>query len=327
MLQKKKWTDFALIIFPFLLVSIGMASGYALKGSFPWGELLFPVSFSLFLILGITSLIKFWTMKTRQKELENKMTSTLEYVDALWENQSALIQDEKLSALNSLVERIASEIKNPLGISITSASYLEEIIHKDKFDQEFKDNAQASLDLLKESLVKSRKLINFFKELAEGQNNEQTREVNLLDFLQGTVVEMCPKDIREGKVIDIQCPSDISINTYILSLAIILRNILLNALEFAYPQDAPGKIEIQTNLEDRDLVIVVKDHGRGIPMINQKHVFDPFFTTNRSGGHNGLGLSIAINLLTRQLGGKIFLDSLPGKGTRVTLRVPEVVTC
>jgi len=70
--------------------------------------------------------------------------------------------------------------------------------------------------------------------------------------------------------------------------------------------------------------IVFHDDGAGISEEVQRHVFDPFFTTNRAKGSTGLGLYIIHNLVTVQLGGRITLVSAPGKGTSISMTIPLV---
>jgi len=53
-----------------------------------------------------------------------------------------------------------------------------------------------------------------------------------------------------------------------------------------------------------------------------KHIFDPFFTTNRHNGGSGLGMHVVFNLVTQQLGGKIDLDTEPGRGTEFRITIP-----
>ncbi|MDO9192087.1 MAG: HAMP domain-containing sensor histidine kinase, partial [Undibacterium sp.] len=60
----------------------------------------------------------------------------------------------------------------------------------------------------------------------------------------------------------------------------------------------------------------------GISEANLKKVFDPFFTTKFGQGGSGLGMHIVYNLVTEVLGGSIDIVSLPGQGTRVTMRFP-----
>jgi signal transduction histidine kinase len=52
-------------------------------------------------------------------------------------------------------------------------------------------------------------------------------------------------------------------------------------------------------------------------------VFDPFFTTKMGQGGTGLGMNIVYNIVTGMLGGTVEIDSAPGKGTTVTIRVPK----
>jgi signal transduction histidine kinase len=68
--------------------------------------------------------------------------------------------------------------------------------------------------------------------------------------------------------------------------------------------------------------ITFSDNGIGIPGDVQRHVFDPFFTTNRGQGNTGLGLYIVHNLVTQHLGGTLTLASTPGKGTTISMTLP-----
>jgi signal transduction histidine kinase len=54
----------------------------------------------------------------------------------------------------------------------------------------------------------------------------------------------------------------------------------------------------------------------------KRRAFEPFFTTRRNHGGTGLGLHIVFNLVTRRLGGRLLLESEPGKGTTFRIRLP-----
>ncbi len=68
--------------------------------------------------------------------------------------------------------------------------------------------------------------------------------------------------------------------------------------------------------------ILFEDDGVGIPKKNLARVFDPFFTTRLGKGGSGLGMNIVYNIVTGVLGGSVNLDSSPGAGTRVLIRMP-----
>jgi len=74
-------------------------------------------------------------------------------------------------------------------------------------------------------------------------------------------------------------------------------------------------------VENRWLQIEFADTGVGISEENQQRVFDPFFTTKEVGKGTGLGLSVSIQII-ETLGGRMELNSRPGKETKVTILLP-----
>ncbi|MEE8584204.1 MAG: ATP-binding protein, partial [Acidobacteriota bacterium] len=80
----------------------------------------------------------------------------------------------------------------------------------------------------------------------------------------------------------------------------------------------PGKITVKTEMRDRNMVLTVLDDGPGISPGDIDKVMEPFFTTKQDG--TGLGLSICRSLVW-QHGGAIELESTPGHGTKVEIRL------
>ena len=66
----------------------------------------------------------------------------------------------------------------------------------------------------------------------------------------------------------------------------------------------------------------IKDDGVGMSEEIRQHIFDPFFTTRLGRGGSGLGLSIAYNIVTGLLGGKIWVVSEPGAGAEFIIEIP-----
>jgi len=99
----------------------------------------------------------------------------------------------------------------------------------------------------------------------------------------------------------------------------VLLNLLTNAAQ-AIP--GMGEIHIVTRAGKRQIAIMIRDNGAGIPDEIKKRIFDPFFTTKPVGEGTGLGLSISYQII-RQHRGSIDVRSEPGKGTEFIIRLPR----
>jgi len=104
----------------------------------------------------------------------------------------------------------------------------------------------------------------------------------------------------------------------------VLVNLIKNALRFT----EEGQVKIGVSIARKDVVIYIEDTGIGIPRSKQQLIFERFrqaddSNTRRYGG-TGLGLSISKEIID-VLGGEIWVDSKPGKGSRFTLRIPGIV--
>jgi signal transduction histidine kinase len=96
----------------------------------------------------------------------------------------------------------------------------------------------------------------------------------------------------------------------------VLLNLLRNAIDSFSHQQQGKHIRIRTRRGEKRLHIMVEDNGSGIAEELIDQVFVPFFSTKDQG--SGIGLSLARQIMNKHEG-SIFLDSLPGKGTKVTL--------
>ena len=101
----------------------------------------------------------------------------------------------------------------------------------------------------------------------------------------------------------------------------LLFNLLSNAVGFSKPE---GTVRLSAWREDQYVNFLIEDDGVGIPYDAQKRVFDRFESDSHGSRHRGagLGLSIAKSLVDLH-NGEIQLESEPGAGTRVLVRVPE----
>ncbi|RMG59849.1 MAG: ATP-binding protein [Bacteroidetes bacterium] len=95
-------------------------------------------------------------------------------------------------------------------------------------------------------------------------------------------------------------------------------NLLTNAIQ-AMPEG--GLIQVLTRVKGEMVEIRIRDTGQGMTDEVKSRIFEPFYTTKEVGEGTGLGLSISHGII-EQHHGQIEVDSLPGHGTEVILRLP-----
>jgi PAS domain S-box-containing protein len=87
-------------------------------------------------------------------------------------------------------------------------------------------------------------------------------------------------------------------------------NIIDNAVDAT---DGRGTIAIRTQCGDGRVLVEIEDNGGGIPPENITRIFEPFYTTKPQGAGTGLGLDTAWRIVTEEHGGKMEVDSIPGR--------------
>src|SRR5207247_245724 len=95
-------------------------------------------------------------------------------------------------------------------------------------------------------------------------------------------------------------------------------NVIKNSFE---AMKARGILRIRTDKDDSHVIVRFSDTGGGISPENLSHVFEPYFTTKRTG--TGLGLLI-VRRIVREHGGELSIESSEGKGLSVTIRLPHI---
>ncbi|HYG90036.1 MAG TPA: AAA family ATPase [Azospirillum sp.] len=273
----------------------------------------------------------------RTRALQVALDGEREAHEQLRAAQAQLVQAEKLVSLGQMMAGVAHEINTPLGIAITSASYLADETAKLKgltvdgrlrrtdFEH-YVATAEETTDLLLSNLRRTADLVHSFKQVAVDQASDDYRRFDLRDYLDDLLVSLGPVWKKGGHQVDVSCPEDIELHGYPGVLAQILTNLVVNSITHGYGEGRRGRMAITVTAPDANTVeLVYTDDGRGISEEHQAKVFDPFFTTRRGAGSTGLGLHIVYNLVTAKLHGRIELDRAAGGGTRFVIQIPRVV--
>jgi PAS domain S-box-containing protein len=254
----------------------------------------------------------------------------------LRETQNSLIEAEKLAALGRLVAGVAHEVNNPVGISLTVASSLErktamftaEVERGDLRRSrlaEFLETSRDASSQLVANLNRAAELIQSFKQVAADRNYSDQRTFDLGDLTEQVVMSLRPGLRKHHLTLTVDCQPNLTMNSYPGPYGQVLTNLFLNSVAHAFPDGRPGAVDIQVREFGKDNVeILFSDDGCGMSLDVRRRAFDPFFTTRRDQGGTGLGLHIVYSIVTNRLGGRLDLDSEPGKGTRIQIILPRL---
>ncbi len=147
-------------------------------------------------------------------------------------------------------------------------------------------------------------------------------EVDIYEIVQRVVDSRAFADYR--RQIQVQSPARLPlVELDELRLEQAISNLLHNATRFS-PRGSTITIAIEH--QDDEVRISVEDQGAGIPADQLDQIFEPFFQANNNSSEEGAGLGL---YLTREVvqrhGGTIWVESIPGKGTKVTMALPVLV--
>ena len=218
-----------------------------------------------------------------------------------------------LAALGRMAAQVAHEIKNPLAGLRLYARHLEQRLET-KGDADGADIARkvtATVDNL--AAVVSE--INAFGRPPELHRAPFDLHGLLDECLTFASARVTTPDVAVTKTYDAACPSGF-LDGRELRKAFL--NLILNGMEALAPG---GRMTVTTEHvpESRSVLVSIEDTGAGMSEETLARLFDLFYTTKPDG--TGLGMAIARSVVDRH-GGNLDVDSAPGRGTRVTVRLP-----
>lgn len=268
-------------------------------------------------------------VRRRTAELERSLTD-------LQNAQQQLVEAEKLASLGGLVAGVAHEINTPLGIGLTSATYLQERLTK--LEEEYKAGsfkrstleqfmhvADEGLAATVTNLRRAASLVQSFKQVAVDQTSEVLREFELYGYLGEVLASLRPRWKRSTHTVELHAEGDAKgtiVKTYPGVIMQIMSNLISNSLVHGFEEMQNGVVEIVLRRTNGDISIDYRDNGKGMTPEQIQRVFEPFFTTKMGSGGSGLGMHIVWNLVTRKLGGVIECHSELGQGARFVITFP-----
>jgi GAF domain-containing protein len=308
--------------------------------TFPQRQIELLQTFADQAVIAIENVRLFNEVQARTKEL----TASL---DELRTAQDRLVQTEKLASLGQLTAGIAHEIKNPLNFvnnfSALSAELIDELdetLAPAPLDQKMRGDVGELTQMLKSNLEKvvqhGKRADSIVKNMLlhsrEGSGEHRSADINALVeeslnlAYHGARAEKPGFNVTLKRDLD---PDAGAVELYPQEITRALLNLISNGFYAATQRKSvegetfePVLIAATKNL-GKTVEIRIRDNGTGIPADVKEKIFNPFFTTKPSGEGTGLGLSMSHDIIVKQHGGTIDVDTGLGAFTEFRIVLPR----
>src|SRR6185312_1882087 len=292
-------------------------------------------------VIAIDSARLFEEVQARTRELAQSL-------DDLRAAQDRLIQTEKLASLGQLTAGIAHEIKNPLNfvnnfsaVSVELTTELNDILNKAEISDRVREEVNELTGLLKDNLGKVVQhgkradsiVKNMLQHSREGSGERRSADINALVGESLNLAYHGARAEKPGFAITLKHdldPDAGAIELYPQEITRALLNLISNGFYAATGRKAETNDEAfepvlsaaTKNLGDT-VEIRIRDNGAGIPPDVREKIFNPFFTTKPTGEGTGLGLSMTHDIIVKQHGGRIDVETEPGAFTEFIVTLPR----
>jgi signal transduction histidine kinase len=283
------------------------------------------------------------------RELRARTTELSKSLEDLRTAQDRLVQTEKLASLGQLTAGIAHEIKNPLNFinnfSALSAELIDEmndVLKATKLDGKTREEIDELTHMLKGNLEKvvqhGKRADSIVKNMLlhsrEGSGEHRPADINAIVeeslnlAYHGARAEKSGFNIALKRDLD---PKAGVVDLYPQEITRVFLNLISNGFYAATKRKEAGVDGFEPTLSAAtknlgDAVeIRIRDNGAGIPSEVKEKIFNPFFTTKPAGEGTGLGLSMSHDIVVKQHGGKIDVDTEPGAFTEFIITLPRTM--
>ena len=310
-------------------------------GAFPQNTVDLIKTFAAQSVLAIQNARLFDSVETRTRELAKSLGD-------LRTAQDRLVQTEKLASLGQLTAGIAHEIKNPLNfvnnfssVSVELIDELREALGGAHLDSklraeigEIADTLQGNLDKVVQHGKRADAIVkNMLLHSRQGSGEHRPVDINALVEESINLAYHGARAEKQGFNITLERsfdPAAGEVDLFPQEITRALLNLISNGFYAATKRKAeasggdyePTLAAATKNLGD-SVGIRIRDNGTGIPPEVKEKLFNPFFTTKPAGEGTGLGLSISHDIIVKQHGGSIEVDTQLGEFTEFRIVLPR----
>jgi signal transduction histidine kinase len=246
------------------------------------------------------------------------VTASKRYERALLERNEALVASDRLK--NQFIGRVSYELRTPL----TNIIGFSELLSSPRTG-ELNSKQRDYLGDIRSSSKTLLSIIDDILDLATIDAGAMELKLSVVDvrtIIDAAVMGVRERAMRARLTIDIAIADEA--DSFVADEARmrqVLYNLLSNAVGFSKLEDT---VRISCWCEASEIIFTVEDQGVGIPRDQMSKVFERFESSSHGSKHRGAGLGLSIvRSLVELHGGAMTLDSEPGRGTKVTVRMPK----
>jgi signal transduction histidine kinase len=253
-------------------------------------------------------------VKKATAELEGRYHEVERLNGLLLAMQRRLGHAERLA----LAGRVMAEVAHEVGTPLHSVAGHVELLRADLAPAGPAESTRRRLDIIESQLARMTEIIARLLDLTRREPGPPA-PVDVNRLVVDTVEVVRPSLAQRQLVFELSAsPGLPPVLGHDSQLQQVVLNLLTNAMD-ATP--AGGRVRVATQARAGQVELEVTDTGRGIPLPEQQHIFEPFFSTKAAGHGTGLGLSVSAQIV-REHQGRIEVTSVEGRGTTVRLFLP-----
>lgn len=236
------------------------------------------------------------------------------------QDQARILHQDKMMSLGRLAASVVHEINNPLSGILNYLRLMVRILQQGPPSQDRIEKFKHYLNLVETETRRCSQIVSGLLSFSR---------MSAPNFAQVDIDELLQRSILLGRhrleLGNIRLESSVQPNMPPVvgdfnQLQQCIINLIFNAID-AMPDGGVLNLNARYDAEKEQVILMVKDSGRGISPENLPHIFEPFFTTKNEGYGVGLGLSTVYGIMERH-GGTVKVESRPGEGAVFMLVLP-----
>lgn len=256
---------------------------------------------------------KDYSKRVEIQDKGNELTELAQVLNAMLTSIETAFEREK-----QFSNDISHELRTPITVILSESEFGES--YADKMEE-----AKDSFAVIHRQSLLMKKTVEQLLELARAENQQSLALVplNLSDLIQQELADQERLLTEKGIKLELSIQSDLHVFGQVLLLKRLLDNLLTNAIKFT-----KDEIRVSLKKEDRQILLLIADNGRGIPKDQEEKIWQRFYqvdTARNKASDTGVGLGLSLVKQIAELhGASVSLQSIEGQGATFIVAFPEI---